>query len=332
MNKLSLPVLACLALLAVPSKFAQADSGPAVMASIKPVHSLVAGVMEGVGRPGLLVEGAASPHTYALKPSQVRALSEAKLVFWVGQNLESFLAKPLDNISKDARPVALSDSAGVTHYEYRELDDLDGDAHGGHEGHKHDDHQKEAGKKDHDHGHSHDHAGQDDPHIWLDPRNAAAMVDAIEAALAETDPANAAAYKANADRLRQRLGELEARIAAAIEPVQNRRFAVFHDAYQYFERRFGLEASAAVTLSPETSPGAEHVSEVSKRIRDLKIACVFTEPQFEPKLVRVVTEGTNARTAELDPLGATLPDGPDLYFELLDGMTRSMTGCLSGSS
>jgi len=324
MNKFSLPVLACLALLAVPSKFAQADSGPAVMVSIKPVHSLVAGVMEGVGRPGLLVEGAASPHTYALKPSQVRALSDAKLVFWVGSNLEGFLAKPLENISKDARSVALSGATGVIHHEFRELDELDGDPGHGHEGHKHDEH------KEGDHGH--DHAGGDDPHIWLDPRNAVAMVDAIEAALTEADPANASTYKANADALRMRIGELESRIASEIATVKDRHFVVFHDAYQYFERRFGLEASAAITLSLDTSPGAEHVSEVARRIKDMNVACVFSEPQFEPKLVRVVSEGSSARSAELDPLGAALPDGPELYFELLDGMTRSMKDCLSGNN
>lgn len=318
MNKLRLPVLACLALLAVPSTFAQAGPAPAVMASIKPVHSLVAGVMDGVGKPGLLVEGAASPHTYALKPSQVRALSDAKLVFWIGPGLENFLAKPMENISGDARSIALNSASGVIHHEFRGLDELDGDAHAGHEGHKHGDH-------------DHDHAGSDDPHIWLDPRNAAAMVDAIEASLTEADPSNAATYSANAERLRQRLDELETRIAGQISAVKDRHFAVFHDAYQYFERRFGLEASAAITLSPESSPGAEHVSRVSRRIRDLKVVCVFTEPQFEPKLVRVVTEGSSARSAELDPLGAALPDGPELYFDLLEGMTRSMTDCLSSN-
>jgi zinc transport system substrate-binding protein len=318
MNKLRLPVLACLALLAVPSTFAQAGPAPAVMASIKPVHSLVAGVMDGVGKPGLLVEGAASPHTYALKPSQVRALSDAKLVFWIGPGLENFLAKPMENISGDARSIALNSASGVIHQEFRGLDELDGDAHAGHEGHKHGDH-------------DHDHAGSDDPHIWLDPRNAAAMVDAIEASLTEADPSNAATYSANAERLRQRLDELETRIAGQISAVKDRHFAVFHDAYQYFERRFGLEASAAITLSPESSPGAEHVSRVSRRIRDLKVVCVFTEPQFEPKLVRVVTEGSSARSAELDPLGAALPDGPELYFDLLEGMTRSMTDCLSSN-
>jgi zinc transport system substrate-binding protein len=319
MNKLSLPVFACLALLAVPSKFAHADSGPAVVASIKPVHSLVAGVMDGVGKPGLLVDGAASPHTYALKPSQVRALSDAKLVFWIGPGLESFLAKPMENISGEARSIALNSASGVIHYGYRDLDELDGDAHAGHEGHKHGDH-------------DHDHAGSDDPHIWLDPRNAAAMVDTIEASLTEADPSNAATYRANAEKLRQRLGQLETHITGEISAVKDRHFAVFHDAYQYFERRFDLEASAAITLSPETSPGAEHVSRVARRIKDMNVVCVFTEPQFEPKLVRVVTEGTSARSAELDPLGAALPDGPELYFELLEAMTRSMKNCLSGNS
>lgn len=303
---------------------AMANAGIKVVASIKPVHSLVAGVMQGAGTPHLIVEGAASPHSYALKPSQARALSDAQVVFWIGKGLEGFLVKPLANIAGKATSVALSKADGVNHLEYRELSDLDGkaDSHDHSHGHKH--------GKGHDHGH--DHADGDDPHLWLDPQNAAAMVTAIETVLVEADAANAATYKANAQALRQRLTELEKRIADELAPLKNRPFVVFHDAYQYFERRFGLEAAGAVTLSPETSPGAEHVSGIAHRIKHMNVVCVFSEPQFEPKLVSVVAEGSKARSAELDPLGAALSDGPDLYFQLMDDMARSMKHCLAGES
>lgn len=304
---------------------ASAHADVKVLASIKPVHSLVAGVMQGAGTPGLIVDGSASPHNYALKPSQAKALADAQIVFWIGGGLEGFLEKPLKNIAAKATAVSLAQAEGISHLGFRELDEIgkkDDHDHGHNHGHKH----------GHGHSHGHDHASEDDPHIWLDPRNAAAMVTAIETALVKADPVNAETYSRNADTLRSRLADLEKEIAEKVTPLKGARFVVFHDAYQYFERRFGLSASGAITLTPETTPGAQHVKEVSKRVKDLAVTCVFSEPQFEPKLVAVVSEGSNARSAELDPLGAALETGPEHYFQLLTGMASSMSDCLSGKS
>jgi zinc transport system substrate-binding protein len=304
---------------------ASAHADVKVLASIKPVHSLVAGVMQGAGSPGLIVDGSASPHNYALKPSQAKALADAQIVFWIGSGLEGFLEKPLKNIAGKATAVSLAQAEGISHLGFRDLDEI-----GKEHDHAHDD--DHGHKHGHGHSHGHDHASEDDPHIWLDPRNAAAMVTAIETALVKADPANTGTYSKNANAMRSRLGELETQIAKKVTPLKNARFVVFHDAYQYFERRFGLSASGAITLTPESTPGAQHVKEVSKRVKDLGVTCVFSEPQFEPKLVAVVSEGSKARSAELDPLGAALEAGPEHYFQLLTGMADSMSECLPGKS
>jgi len=355
-------------LLSASTTLAKADVK--VVASIKPVHSLVAAVMQDVGAPDLIVEGAASPHTYSLKPSQARKLQDADLVFWIGHELEAFLEKPIDGIATGATAVSLLDSHGLTRITFREggafddhghdHDDHDHDEkhddHGhdekhddhGHDekhddhGHdeKHDDHGHDEKHDDHghdekhdDHGHDekHDDHGHDgfDPHVWLDPANAKVLVHEIEEALSEADPDNAAAYAANADKVMGKLDSLVAEIDAELQPVKGRGYIVFHDAYQYFETRFGMTAVGSITVSPEVLPGAERVAELQEKVRHLNATCVFSEPQFEPKLVATVTENTDAGTGVLDPLGASVTDGPDLYFTLIRGMARSLKDCLT---
>ena len=312
---------------------AQADVK--VVASIKPVHSLVAAVMQGVDTPYLLVDGAGSPHTYALKPSQARQLQDADLVFWMSHDLEAFLEKPIESIAANATSVQLMESHGLTKLNFREggafashdHDDHDDKDHDDHDDHGHDD-------KDHDdHGHDdkdHDDKDHDgvDPHVWLDPANAKAMIHEIEEALVAADPAHAAAYEANTEALMLKIDSLVAEVDAELEPVKGRGYVVFHDAYQYFEARFGVSAIGSITVSPEVLPGAERVSELQEKVRDLDAACVFSEPQFKPKLVATVTENTNAGTGVLDPLGATIENGPELYFTLIRNMANSLKECL----
>lgn len=328
------------ALLCATSNLALAAE-PSVVASIKPVHSLVSAIMAGVGTPGLLLEGAASPHTASLKPSQAAMIEKADIIFWIGEDLEPFLEKPVETVGARAHAVALMDAPGMIHLVPR--------SGGSFERHGHDDHDDHAhGKKDEDHSHGHSHAhdhakasgnahghddhehGEVDSHVWLDPENAKAMARAIAAELAEHDPANAATYSANLASLTARLDAETAEIATLLAPVGDKGFVVFHDAYQYFEKRFGLAAAGSITVSPEVIPGAERVAEIKGKIAELGATCVFIEPQFEPKLVTVVTEGTQARTGTLDPLGATLADGPDLYPTLLRNLATSLRDCLAG--
>lgn len=319
-----------------------AFAGGDVVTTIKPVHSLVAGVMKGVGEPHLIVKGAASPHKYALRPSDAQALESAKLIFWVGDGLETFLEGALKSLGKKAKIVALSKAHGVTRLSFREDGPWEGHDHGdekqaehkhdhdkhAHEKHGHDEHAKKASHDDHkDHGHA-----DTDMHLWLDPANAKAMVHEIVEALSAADPANASRYESNGEALEKRLASLIQDTAKRLKPVKERPFVVFHDAFQYFEKRFGLNAVGSITVSPEVIPGARRVGEIKKKIGKLGAVCVFSEPQFEPKLVGVVTEGTKAKTGTLDPLGADLPNGPDLYFKLIERNAKMLADCLGKTS
>ena len=298
---------------------ATAADAPKVVVSIKPIHSLVAAVMEGVGTPDLIVDGAASPHTYALKPSNARNLEQAQVVFWVGPGMEAFLQKPLTSLGSNATVVELDQAPGIIKLKFREGGAFephdDGDEPAAGDDHAHDDH-------DHDHG-------EFDTHLWLDPHNAKAMVAEITTSLVAADPANALTYEANQKALNDKLDALDTEIASTVAPVKDKPFIVFHDAYQYFEHRYGVRVSGSITVSPESIPGAQRVSEIHSKVTDLGATCVFAEPQFEPKLVNVVLEGTSAKSGVLDPEAATLPPGPDLYFDLMRGIASSLKSCLS---
>ena len=437
-----------------------------VVASVKPLHSLVSGVMEGVGKPDLIVKGAASPHTYSLKPSQAKQLEEADLVFWMGHELESFLEQPLEAIATKAKVVELIDSQGLKRLDMREggaFDDHGHDDHGQgeHSEEGHDDHageghafewagifklsaedytwtfakvdgdyadpmmkmvflrtssggeegieeqeevaerlikQQSSVRRNHDGrlipdeenayqlvfdanrnvtkmrinikkegyyafftehmpfefeagehflknvsgkdieptaqepeaGH-HDHHGHSgfDVHVWLDPENAKVLVQEIKEALVELDPNNAGKYEANAKNMMLKLDRLISEISVKLASSKGKGFVVFHDAYQYFEERFGMTAVGSITVSPEVVPGASRIRELKDKIVELNAHCVFSEPQFQPKIVFTVAEGTQANTGVLDPLGASIADGPELYFTLVRDMANSLQECLS---
>lgn len=309
-----------------------------VVASIKPVHSLVAAVMTGVGEPGLIVEGAGSPHTFAMRPSQATMLENADIVFWIGHELEAFLEKPLESLASKAKSVELIDAHGLTKLELREGGAFDAHEHDAHEheehAESHDDHDKNdmAEAEHHDDEHDEHGRGEFNAHIWLDPVNAKALVHEIEEALVDADPDNAEKYEVNAKDVMARLDALNAEIAADLKPVKDKPFIVFHDAYQNFEERFGLKAAGSITVSPEVQPGAARVTELRAKVRQLDATCVFSEPQFRPKLVQTITEGSSAKSGVLDPLGTSLQDGPELYFDLIREMATSFKTCLSEAS
>lgn len=315
------------------STMVSASAEVRVVASIKPIHSLVAAVMEGVGEPGLIVEGAASPHAYALKPSQAQMLESADVVFWIGHDLEAFLEKPLETVGANATSVELIDAHDLLKLGFREggaFEKDDHDEEAGQDDHAQeaeaapDDAHEETAEAERDHKH-----GEFDAHVWLDPENAKAMVHEIGEALVQADPANAEKYEANAEAVTARLEALIAEVSSELEPVKGKGFIVFHDGYQYFENRFGITASGSITVSPEVMPGAERITEIRARLQELGAACVFAEPQFEPKLVATVIEGSNAMAGTIDPLGAALEDGPDLYFQLIRNMSTTISTCLS---
>lgn len=331
-----------IALAASASMAAMASSGmaaPNVVVSIKPVHSLVAAIMKGVSEPQLIVEGAASPHTYNLRPSHARSLEKADVVFWVGPGLEAFLEKPLETIATKATVVELDDAEGLEKLPFREGGPFEAHDHGDHAGDEHDaeeahahegEEHAETHKDDHGHDHGHNHAhGEYDLHLWLDPANAKAMARSIEAALIKADAGNATAYQENTRKLLVDIDALDTELAETVKPIKDKPFIVFHDAYQYFEHRYGVNTVGSITVSPETMPGADRVRQMQQKIRQLGATCVFAEPQFEPKLVNVVMEGTDARSGTLDPEAATQTPGPDLYFEMMRGIAKSLKDCLS---
>lgn len=288
-------VLLCLILTAGP-----AAAAPRVLATIKPIHSLVASVMRGVATPDLLVEGAASEHGYALKPSDARKIASADVIFWVGPNLETFLTAPLRSLGAHARIVTLENQDTVRRLPSR---------NGGLWGHDSDD-------------------GPTDPHIWLDAHNAVAMVRVIAAELAHDDPANAKRYYANAAATIGGLVKLDRSLSARLQDVRERPYIVFHDGYRYFEARYGLDSIGAVTVAPDRPIGPRRIAVLRDAILHGRAVCVFREPQFPPSLISTLTEGSDARTGILDPLGANLAPGPQLYAKLLDNLAASLIHCL----
>jgi zinc transport system substrate-binding protein len=291
---------------------------PKVVASFKPVHSLVASVMEGIGEPYLLVKGAASPHTYSMTPSDAATLQDAAAIFWIGPGLETFLDKPLEALARTAKVVALEDLSNLTLHYARE--------NGSFEQHAHESEQSETEKSaEHEHGHEH---GAIDPHIWLDPENAKAMAREIAKSLSGIDPANTATYEANTDRLVSELDALSRELETTLMPVKGKPFITFHDAFQYFEKRFEVEAAGSVTIVPDASPGAERISSLQAKVKDLGAVCLFSEPNFDPKIMSVIMEGSNAKIATLDPEASALAEGKALYAKSLREIAAVMQECL----
>ena len=297
-----------------------------VVTSIKPIHSLASYVMDGVGKPDVIVDGYNSPHGFSLKPSHAKMIEKADLIIWVGEDLEAFLEKPLNTIAKKAVNVEIMDLSGVKKLKFREKNIFEGhDDHGqGHKEKKHDDHGHKKAKHD-DHGHEGHAHGEHDPHVWLDPMNAKVIVKEIEKQLVKLDPDNSSKYKANSKKAQSELDNLTKNIKSDLKG--NLRFVVFHDAYQYFENRFGIKVLGALTVNPDVLPGAEQLSEIREVIEHEKVNCLFSEPQFNPAIIKSIAKDTKIKTGVSDPLGATLDKGKGMYSELLQSMYASFKGC-----
>ena len=328
-----------LSILSLLTLFTSVNAEIKVVASIKPIHSLASYLMDGVGKPDLIVDGYSSPHGFALKPSHAKMLQEADIIFYVGEDLENFLEKPLKSIAKKAEKIELMEIKGLNKLKFRERNIFDGHDDHGHDedGHKEDDHDdhkhEEDGHKedDHDdHGHDEDghegHAhGEYDPHIWVDPENAKVILNEMVEHLIENDAKNASVYKSN---LNKALKEIDG-LLKSVKSELNKDFKsiVFHDAYQYFEERFNVNVMGAFTVNTDVMPGAEQLAEIREIIEHDKVSCIFSEPQFNPDIINAVAKDMNIKTGVLDPLGATLEPGKDLYFDLIKNMSKSFKGC-----
>ena len=300
-----------------------------VVASIKPIHSLVSYIMDGVGKPDVIVDGYNSPHGFSLKPSHAKMLENADLVIWVGEDLEAFLEKPLKTIAKKAKNIELMDLKRIKKLDFREKNIFE--EHDGHDEHKdehkehdgHDEHKKDEHKEHDDHeGHAH---GEHDPHVWLDPMNAKVIIKEITKQLVQLDSKNSSVYKSNSKKALTDIDKLIKNIKKDLN--KNLRFVVFHDAYQYFENRFGIQVLGALTVNTDVMPGAEQLSKIREVIEHEKVNCLFSEPQFNPSIIKSIAKDTNVKIGVLDPLGAKLDKGKNLYFDLLNNMASSFKGC-----
>jgi len=312
-----------LTILSLVTFIAPANADVKVVTSIKPLHSLASYLMDGVGKPDLIVDGYASPHGFSMKPSHAKMLQNADLIFWVGEDLENFLEKPLSSIAKKAEKIELMEIKGLNVLKFRERNIFDEHDHDDHDDHakKEDDHDDHDGHDDHE-GHAH---GEFDPHIWLDPLNAKVILKEMTEHLIENDSKNASTYKSNLDKALKDIDKLTMDVMTELN--QSVASIVFHDAYQYFEKRFNVNILGAFTVNTDVMPGAEQLAEIREIIEHDKVSCVFSEPQFNPDIIKAVAKDMNIKTGVIDPLGATLKPGKDLYFDLIRNMSASFKGC-----
>jgi zinc transport system substrate-binding protein len=285
-----------------------------------------------------------------MKPSHAKMLQNADIVFWVGEDLENFLEKPLNSIATKAEKIELMEIKKLTKLKFRERnifddhDDHDHDEHAkkdDHDDHDHDEHAKKDDHDDHDHdehakkddhddhddhdGHEGHHHGEFDPHIWLDPMNAKVILNEMAENLIENVDKNASKYKSNLKKALKDIDKLVSNVSSELN--QSVASIVFHDAYQYFEKRFDVNILGAFTVNTDVMPGAEQLAEIREIIEHDKVACVFSEPQFNPDIIKAVAKDMNIKTGVVDPLGATLNPGKDLYFDLIKNMSNSFKGC-----
>ncbi|MHA7878972.1 MAG: zinc ABC transporter substrate-binding protein [Saccharospirillum sp.] len=327
-------------------------SAPRVAVDIAPLHSVVTQVMKGVGEPELLIQPEASPHSYSLRPSEAEALAEAQVVFWISGELTPWLENSLENLAGSANRVEMLELSETVKYGFREGATFEAHTHGDHgaegvhdehsrgqdshdqhhdeheEHHDaHDEHQDEH-PKDHYAGHDGHHHGEHDPHVWLDPMNAKIWSAEIAQALSEVDPANESVYQSNARDFARSMDNLIASLQERADRIEGIRFIVFHDAYQYFERRFGLPAAGAISVSDASDPSPARIREIQSMVAELGVTCAFTEPQYDPRLVKTVFEGSEVKTVGvMDPLGADIQIGGSQYSQLLEGLMSSLESC-----
>ena len=296
-----------------------------VVTSIKPIHSLASYIMDGVGSPGLIVDGYNSPHSFQLKPSHAKMLEQADIIFWIGEDLENFLEKPLATIAMKAEKIELLEINGIKKLKFRERNIFDEHDDHGHDAKKEehdddDDHGHDAKKEEHDDHEGHGH-GEYDPHIWLDPINAKVILNEITEHLIENDSKNASTYKSN---LAKALAKIDKLIIDVItETNTDLSYVVFHDAYQYYENRFNVNILGAMTVNPDVMPGAEQIHEIHEVIEHDNVSCILSEPQFNPDIIKSIAKDTSVKTGVLDPLGANLKPGKNLYFDLIRNMSSS---------
>ncbi|MDP7617355.1 MAG: zinc ABC transporter substrate-binding protein [Arenicellales bacterium] len=283
---------------------------PQVTTDIPVTHSLVTRVMAGIGTPDLIVNRGASPHDYSLRPSNAASLEAADLVFWISSELTPWLEGALKTLAADAKVIELMDAKGSTVLPFREGSTFETHSHR----HKHDEDE---------------HATVNvDPHGWLDPYNGKTWLDVIAMELSKIDPENTDIYFDNVSQGKTDIDAVISEIDATLAPFRGTNFIVYHDAYQYFERRFDVLAAGSISMGDVSDPSPARIAEIHQTVEELDMTCVFSEPQFNPELVATVVDGTKARARVIDPLGTRLTLGADFYLNLLRNIAQTMASCL----
>ena len=306
-----------------------------VVSTIQPINSLVNAVIGNTGKTISLIPAKASPHEYKLKPSDTKKLQNANIIFFVSDHLESSVTKVFENLPKNIKIINLMEDAGIKHLAIR--DNEAWERHDHHHGHgDHDDYDKHV-KKDDDHDHDKhskkhddhdDHEKEDDVHIWLSPDNAVKIIKKINKELSLFFPENAKTYNQNANQMIKKINQLKVELKKELLGIKDEPFIVFHDAYQYFETSFDLNAVGSVALEGDIASSPKQISFIKDKIVKLKASCVFQEPQFDSRLVQIVVESTNAQIGILDPLGVNIKSGENFYLQLLKNMAKSLKDCL----
>ena len=321
MNK----ILSIIILILFSNSTVLASETKGVVTTIQPINSLVSAVIGNTGKTISLIPAEISPHEYKLKPSDAKKMQEANIIFFVSNHLESGVTKVFKNLPKNIKIIDLLEETGIEHLAIRDNEAWERHDHHGHEGHDdHDDHDKH-GKKHDDHD---DHQGKDDVHIWLSPDNAIKIVKKVNEELSLLFPDNASQYKENSNNIINKISDLKSELTKDLAPIKDKPYVVFHDAYQYFEKAFGLNAVGSVALEGDIASSPKQISFIKDKIKKLNASCVFQEPQFDSKLVKIVVEGTNAQIGTLDPLGVNISGKENFYIQLLKNMAKSLKECL----
>lgn len=283
-----------------------ADASVRVLTSIKPLQLIAAAVQDGIAVPEVLLPPGASPHNYALRPSDVRRVQEADLLYWIGPDMETFLTRVLSGRGKASVPVESLPGMHLRHFTASaEHHDDDEDEH------------------DHDHR-----PGSIDAHLWLSSVNARVIAAKMAADLGQADPANAARYESNVQAFDARLDALDAKIKQRVAGISSKQYFVFHEAFDYFEEAYGLKHAGVFAVSSEVQPGAQHVAAMRARLTEFGKTCVFSEPPLRPRLADTLSAGLPVKLAELDGVGGYTPATAQGYEQLLSKLADDLAGCL----
>ena len=297
------------------SVFASETKG--VITTIQPINALVNAVIGNTGGSNSLIPSDVSPHEFKLKPSDVKNLQDGNIIFYISSHLESSITKVFKNLPKNIKIINLMEETGINHLAIRDNEAWERHDH-------HDDHDKHA-KKDDNHD---DHEKEDDVHIWLDPDNGIKIIQKVNKELSLLFPENSQIYNKNATNIINKITELKSELKEELISIKDKPFIVFHDAYQYFEKVFGLNAVGSIALEDDVASSPKQISFIRNKIIKSNVSCVFQEPQFDSKLVKTVVEGTDAKVGILDPLGVDISNNKDFYLQLLRNMSKSLKKCL----